>query len=134
MRTLLLAIGSLSDPLARLIRFSSTRFHEDVVATLQEAAEQLDRTVARADSLSNLLDAALDATLAQISVQQNDDMRKISAWVAIAAGPTLIAGIYGMNFDVLPELHWKYGYAFALGLMALLSGSLFRAFRRSNWL
>jgi len=67
-------------------------------------------------------------------VRQNDDMRKISAWVAIAAVPTMIAGIYGMNFEHMPELTWTWGYPAALGLMALVCGGLFRAFKRSGWL
>jgi magnesium transporter len=61
-------------------------------------------------------------------------MRKISAWVAIIAVPTAIAGIYGMNFRNMPELHWKYGYPLALGLMAVICVSLYRAFKRSGWL
>jgi magnesium transporter len=67
-------------------------------------------------------------------VQQNNDMRKISAWVAIAAVPTMVAGIYGMNFDNMPELHWHYGYFMVLGVMAVLCIGLYRAFRRSGWL
>lgn len=134
LRIMLLAIGSLQEPLGRLIRVAEDRFPEPVLRRIQEASEQLERTISRAESLSNLLDAALGATLAQISVQQNDDMRRISAWVAMAAGPTLIAGVYGMNFDAQPELHWRYGYPLVLGAMLLLSAALFRAFRRAGWL
>ena len=66
--------------------------------------------------------------MAQISVQQNDDMRKISAWVAIAAVPTMIAGIYGMNFEHMPELGWTYGYPIVVAVMAgHLRWALFRA-------
>jgi magnesium transporter len=61
-------------------------------------------------------------------------MRKISAWVAIAAVGTLVAGVYGMNFDHMPELHWRYGYAWALGLMATSALLLYRVFKRSGWL
>ena len=67
-------------------------------------------------------------------MQQNDDMRRISAWVAIAAVPTMIAGIYGMNFDNMPELHWRYGYPMALTLMVVLCLTLYRSFKRSGWL
>ena len=133
-RALVLAIGALQDPLARLVRWAAGRESEEVVGDLQESREQLDRIVRRAESLSNLLDAALDAMLAQIGLQQNDDMRKISAWVAVAAGPTLIAGIYGMNFEAQPELGWRFGYPFALLLMVTLSLALLRSFRRSGWL
>ncbi len=72
--------------------------------------------------------------MARISVQQNDDMRRISAWVAIAAVPTMIAGIYGMNFLYMPELSWRYGYFLVLAVMAVICVSLFRVFKRSGWL
>lgn len=132
-RELLVAIDSLQDPLNRLIRVAGDRVPDDVLADLSEAADQLDRTVVRTQSLSGLLDAALTASLAQISVQQNQDMRKISAWVAMAAVPTLVAGIYGMNFDTFPELHWRFGYPMVLGGMALVVGLLYRSFKRNGW-
>jgi magnesium transporter len=61
-------------------------------------------------------------------------MRKISAWVAIAAVPTMLAGIYGMNFDNMPELHWTFGYPLLLAVMATFCGLLYRAFKRNGWL
>jgi magnesium transporter len=67
-------------------------------------------------------------------VQQNDDMRKISAYVAMAAVPTMIAGIYGMNFDFMPELHEQWGYPAVLALMVVTAGFMFRAFKKSGWL
>jgi magnesium transporter len=72
--------------------------------------------------------------MAQISVQQNDDMRKISAWVAIAAVPTMIAGIYGMNFEHMPELGWTYGYPIVVAVMLVICVGLFRLFKKSKWL
>lgn len=134
LRSLLLAVGTLPEPLGRLVRHGPGRLPDPVMSSLQEAAESLDRTLRRAESLSNLLDAALAAMLAQITVQQNDDMRRISAWVAMAAGPTLIAGVYGMNFETMPELGWRYGYALVVASMLTLAAVLYRAFRRSDWL
>ena len=67
-------------------------------------------------------------------MQQNIDMRKISAYVAIAAVPTAMAGIYGMNFDYMPELHWTWGYPTVLLVMVIVCSLLFRAFRRNHWL
>ena len=84
--------------------------------------------------LSMLLSTAFDAHLARISVSQNEDMRRISAWVAIAAVGTLIAGVYGMNFDHMPELHWRYGYGMVIGVISVACLLLYRAFRRSRWL
>lgn len=132
-RELLVAIDSLQDPLNRLIRVEGSRLTPDVLADLSEAADQLDRTVVRTQSLSGLLDAALTASLAQISVQQNEDMRKISAWVAMAAVPTLVAGIYGMNFDTLPELHWRFGYPMVVGGMGMVVLLMHRSFKRGGW-
>ena len=82
----------------------------------------------------NLLMAMLMASTSLQDLQQNRDMRKISAWVAIAAVPTAIAAIYGMNFDVMPELDQPWGYPAVLGVMALTCVLLFRAFKRSGWL
>ena len=81
-----------------------------------------------------LLGTVLEAARSRQAVQQNDDMRKISAWVAIAAVPTMIAGIYGMNFDFMPELHWELGYYGVLALMVTVCFLLYRAFKRSGWL
>ena len=86
------------------------------------------------DGFDDLLTSVLNANLAQVSVQQNSDMRRISAWVAIVAVPTMIAGIYGMNFDHMPELRWRYGYPLALAVMTGLCLVLYRAFKRSGWL
>ncbi len=80
------------------------------------------------------MNAAHGANLAQVSQQQNDDMRKISAWVAIAAGPTMIAGIYGMNFAHMPELEWTVGYPLVLLLMASACLLLYRSFWLRDWL
>lgn len=70
----------------------------------------------------------------EIAVRQNEDMRKISAWAAIALVPTAIAGVYGMNFDNMPELHWRYGYFAVLGVIAVACVGLHRLFRRNGWL
>ena len=75
----------------------------------------------------------LQVNLAHVSVQQNDDMRKIAAWAAMAAVPTLLAGVWGMNFEHMPELDEWWGYPMALVLMATLHGRLFRYFRRKGW-
>lgn len=133
-RQLLVAIEALTFPLHRMLRTTAAGFPDHIRADLAESIEQLERTIIRTRSLSGLLDAAIDANLTQVSLQQNEDMRRISAWVAMAAGPTLVAGIYGMNFDHLPELHWRYGYQIVMCTMAVLVLALFRAFRRSGWL
>jgi magnesium transporter len=102
-------------------------FYRDVVDHLNQAAEVVD-------NLDQLLSSAFDAHLAAISVQQNDDMRKISAGAALVVVPTLIAGVYGMNFTHMPELGWSLGYPFALALMLGVSLGLLWFFKRSGWL
>jgi magnesium transporter len=84
--------------------------------------------------LRELLTNILNVNLTVISIDQNDQVKKISGWGAIVIVPTLIAGIYGMNFDYIPELHWRYGYLFALSLMALIALALYLGFKRSDWL
>ena len=79
-------------------------------------------------------DSALSANVAQVGMRQNEDMRKISAWVAIAAVPTAMAGIYGMNFEHMPELQWTWGYPAVLLAMALICFALYRTFRHNDWL
>ncbi|WP_436671407.1 magnesium and cobalt transport protein CorA [Micromonospora sp. URMC 107] len=95
---------------------------------------RLTRAVDRVAAYDDLLNSILQSRLAQLAVDQNNDMRKIAAWAAIAATQTGIAGVYGMNFANMPELGWRYGYPAALGLMALTALSLYRLFRRSGWL
>lgn len=100
----------------------------------RDVSDHLLRVVDHVETYDRLLGDVLSAHLAQISIRQNSDMRKISAWVAIAAVPTMVAGIYGMNFSYMPELGWVLGYPVVLLGMALACGLLYRAFRRSGWL
>ncbi len=102
-------------------------FFRDVLDHLNQAAEVVH-------DLDGLLSTAFEAHLARISVQQNNDMRKISAGVGLVATPTLIAGIYGMNFHQMPELDWRLGYPMAILLMILCSTGLWVFFKKSGWL
>ena len=84
--------------------------------------------------LPELLTNVLAANLTQASVRQNEDVRKISSWAAIIAVPTAIAGIYGMNFEHMPELKWRFGYPLVLAVIAIACFALYRRFRRVGWL
>ncbi|MEW5808454.1 MAG: magnesium/cobalt transporter CorA [Actinomycetota bacterium] len=113
--------------------------HDDLinVEIRRYMRDVLDHTIKAADriaSFDELLSSLVQAALGKVAMQQNVDMRKISAWVAIAAVPTALAGIYGMNFDNMPELHWTWGYPAVLLLMATVCLLLHRTFRRNNWL
>ena len=134
LRELLVVVDALQGPLHRLAQLRGGLVAEEVRTQLHETSDQLARVLQRARSLDDLLTAALDANLTLASLQQNGDMRRISAWVAIAAVPTMIAGVYGMNFESMPELGWGIGYPAVLLLMAVVCGLLYRAFRRSGWL
>ncbi|MFD3548644.1 magnesium and cobalt transport protein CorA [Streptomyces sp. NPDC058655] len=100
----------------------------------RDVADHLHRTDTEVRTLDELLNSVLDAQQARVGTWQNDDMRRISAWAAIFAVPTMVAGVYGMNFEHMPELGWSYGYPLAVGIMAAASGALYRAFRRNGWL
>jgi magnesium transporter len=84
--------------------------------------------------MDSLLTTVLQADLAHVQVRQNEDVRRISAWVALASGPTMIAGIYGMNFKHMPELATRYGYFAILGVMAALTTFLVYKFKKAHWL
>ena len=100
----------------------------------RDVHDHLQKVVAEIENFRDLLTDALNANLAQVSVRQNDDMRKISAAVAVGAVPTVVGAIYGMNFDHMPELEWAFGYPFAMGLTALGCIGLYRRFKKSGWL
>ena len=108
--------------------------HEDIREYFRDVHDHVLKVVERAATFSDLLTSILSANLTSVTVRQNEDMRKISAWVAIAAVPTMLAGIYGMNFEHMPELGWVAGYPLALGTMGAACGLLYRLFRRSGWL
>src|SRR3954470_3997712 len=128
------AVLPLRDPVARLAGGDISAGPENATPFFRDIADHLARAAETVDSLDGLLSTAFDAHLAQISVQQNDDMRKISAGAALIVVPTLIAGVYGMNFDHMPELHWAYGYPFAIVVMFGASAFLLWFFKKSGWL
>jgi magnesium transporter len=107
---------------------------DDLLEYYRDVQDHLLRTVEQIETFRDLLTSVLDANLTRVSVRQNEDMRKISAWVAIAAVPTLVGGIYGMNFENMPELGATYAYPIVLGVIAAACLTLYLFFRRSGWL
>ncbi|MDQ0778410.1 magnesium and cobalt transport protein CorA [Streptomyces aurantiacus] len=133
------ATGPLSLPLHRLagsgVGGPAVPFvHDRAQPFFRDVNDHLTRVNESVDALDRLVSDVLSAHLAQMSVRQNDDMRKISSWAAMAAVPTMIAGIYGMNFDHMPELHWVWTYPAVIALMAVLEVLLFRLFKQRGWL
>jgi magnesium transporter len=128
------AVRPLAAPVDRLARGHFDLVSQEMRDYFRDVHDHLLRVASRVEGFRDLLGSALQANLTQVTVRQNADMRRISAWVAILAVPTMIAGIYGMNFDNMPELHWQYGYPFAIGLMGMVCGGLYLIFKRLSWL
>ena len=128
------ATAPLVDPLDKLASGYYKVVHEDIHEYFRDVYDHVLRANETVEGFREMLNGILDANAAQVGVRQNDDMRKISAWVAIAAVPTAIAGVYGMNFEHMPELHWRFGYPAAIAAMALICFMLWRQFKRAGWL
>ena len=128
------AVAPLITPVDRLARGGYDHIHEDIRPYFRDIHDHLLRTVDTLVGFRDLLTSVLDANLTQVNVRQNEDMRKISAWVAILAVPTMIAGVYGMNFEHMPEIKYRYGYYIILGVMFVACGTLYRQFKKSGWL
>ncbi|MCX5099619.1 magnesium/cobalt transporter CorA [Streptomyces sp. NBC_00264] len=128
------AAGPLSAPMARLASGGVPFVHEHSQPFFRDVSDHLTRANEYVEGLDRLLSDILSAHLAQVGVRQNDDMRKISAWAAMAAVPTMVAGIYGMNFDHMPELRWVWAYPAVIALMAAVVFALYRQFKRRGWL
>jgi magnesium transporter len=128
------AAAPLVEPIDRLAKGHYEVVHPEVRAYFRDVNDHLIRVHEQLESHRDLLTSILHANLAQITVRQNDDVRRISAIVAIVAVPTLIAGIYGMNFEHMPELGWTFGYPLVLVVMLTLCTLLYRFFRRAGWL
>ena len=128
------AVQPLRAPMQKFAEASYDLLHDDSAEFWRDIADHVTRVTETVETLDMLLSTAFEAHIARISLAQNEDMRRISAWVAIAAVGTLIAGIYGMNFEHMPELGWAFGYPAVMGVMVLASILLYRMFKRSGWL
>jgi magnesium transporter len=128
------AVMPLREPMRRFATGAVPGIDEASAPFFRDVLDHLNRVAETVDGLDQLLSTAFEAHLAQISVQQNEDMRKISAGAALVVVPTLIAGIYGMNFRHMPELAWTYGYPYVLAVMAVTVIGLWFWFKRSGWL
>ncbi len=116
------------------MRFDLALLPEDTKPYFRDVDDHAMHINEMADTLREVLATALEANLSVISVSQNKDIKRLAAWAAIIAVPTAIAGIYGMNFEVMPELGWRYGYWVVLGVIAVMCSGLWLAFKRSGWL
>jgi len=125
-------------PLGRPILDLATRpvrvVDPEIQAYFRDVSDHLLRVTEQIAAFDELLNSILQAHLAQVTVSQNEDMRKITAWAAVIAVPTMVCGVYGMNFDNMPELHWRFGYPIVVGVISVACLVLYRGFRRNGWL
>ncbi|HET6685034.1 MAG TPA: magnesium/cobalt transporter CorA [Jiangellaceae bacterium] len=128
------AVNPLAQPLRVLAGTDLPEVDAKVREYFRDVEDHLTRVHETVAGYDELLASLLQANLAQLSITQNEDVRKITAWAAIIAVPTAIAGVYGMNFDYMPELTWKFGYPLVLAVIALTCVLLYRGFKRNGWL
>ncbi|WP_328503605.1 magnesium and cobalt transport protein CorA [Streptomyces sp. NBC_00457] len=125
-------------PLGRPLEDLATRpirvVDPEIQAYFRDVSDHLLRAKEQIAAFDELLNSILQAHLAQVTVAQNEDMRKITAWAAIIAVPTMVCGVYGMNFEHMPELHWQFGYPLVMAVISVACLTLYRGFRRSGWL
>ncbi len=131
---LLRNVMPMSDVVADLERAEGLLADSALHHYFRDVHDHLQRVLGRLELVRDLLTDALNANLAQVSVRQNNDMRTISAWAALIAAPTMLAGVWGMNFTNMPELGWAAGYPIAIGSMVVVVAVLWRQFKRSGWL
>ncbi|MDP9167945.1 MAG: magnesium/cobalt transporter CorA [Actinomycetota bacterium] len=128
------AVGPLNLALQRLGSDHNDLISKEVRRYIRDVVDHNTQASDRIASYDEVLSSLVQAAVGKVSMQQNMDMRKISAWVAIAAVPTALAGIYGMNFEHMPELAWTFGYPMVLAVMATVCTVLYVTFRRNHWL
>jgi magnesium transporter len=128
------AVTPLIDVCNRLVRFGSALIPEATRPYFRDVYDHVIRINEQVDTQRELLTTALEANLSLVGIRQNEVMKRLAAWAAILAVPTAVAGIYGMNFEAMPELHWAYGYPVVMGGIGTLCGVLYWRFRRAGWL
>ena len=128
------AVAPLRDVLGRVVHIDQAVLGEELDAEFRDLYDHVLRVGDELDTQRDLLTGILEAHLSVVSNRLNEVVLTLSSWAAIVLVPTLIAGVYGMNFDHMPELHWRLGYVYALGLMAGSGALLWWRFRRAGWL
>ena len=128
------AVSPLIDVCNRLVRYGTTLVPDEARPYFRDVYDHVIRINETTDSLRELLTAALEVNFSLVAVRQNEVMKQLAAWAAILAVPTAVAGIYGMNFDFMPELHWRYGYAVVMGSIVAVCAVLHWRFRRAGWI
>ena len=127
-------VGPMQEVCDRLSKTDLPAIDPSARIWFRDVLDHVSRTLARGHGLKETLASIVDTASLLEQHRQGEMTRSLAAWAAILAVPTAIAGIYGMNFEYLPELHWRYGYFIVLGVIAAICGGLFWRFRRIGWL
>ncbi|POX44585.1 magnesium transporter CorA [Streptomyces sp. Ru71] len=128
------AVSPLLRPMQLLSERPMRLIDPDIQKYFRDVADHLARVQEQVVGFDELLNSILQANLAQASVAQNEDMRKITSWAAIIAVPTMVCGVYGMNFEHMPELHWRYGYPVIMAITGVICLGIHRTLKRNGWL
>lgn len=128
------AVSPLLRPMQLLSERPMRLIDPDIQKYFRDVADHLARVQEHVIGFDELLNSILQANLAQATLAQNEDMRKITSWAAIIAVPTMICGVYGMNFDHMPELEWRYGYPMVLCAILGTCFAIHRTLKRNGWL
>lgn len=129
------ATAPLQQPLERLSELRDIPYlHDDIAPYFRDVLDHLVRVLEQVYSFNELLSSVLEANLTRVSIRQNEDMKKMAAWAAIGIVPTAMAGVYGMNFQHMPELQWRFGYPLSLLVIVTICMLLYRNFKRVGWL
>jgi magnesium transporter len=128
------AIEPLLVPLQKLSSETNRNLKEELHPHFRDLNDHLSRACENSKRLDSLLNAMMQADFTHVQLRQNEDIRKISGWVALTAGPTMVAGIYGMNFENMPELKWEYGYFIIISITAAISAFIYSKLKKSGWL
>ena len=128
------AVGPLLDALTNLSGTRVPHACQGMQEYFRDISDHLQRLNQTIESIRDTIATAISVNLSMITLQESETMKRLAAYAALIAVPTLIAGIYGMNFDYMPETEWRYGYFTSLGLMAIIDGYLFYRLRKAKWL
>jgi magnesium transporter len=132
--TLKHAVAPLQEGVGKLYGGRVPQMCDKTQEYFRDIADHLNRLNQMIDSLREMVTTAISVSLSMITLQENETVKRLAAYAALVAVPTMIAGVYGMNFEAMPELKWRYGYPFALALMFVIDIYLFFRFRKAKWL
>jgi magnesium transporter len=128
------AVAPLPDICQRIMRYDVPAMDKGTQPYFRDIYDHANILMDRIEALRETVKSVVESKMLMESMRQNDVMRRLAAWAAMLAVPTMVAGIYGMNFDIMPELKWHYGYIYALLLMGGICSVLYWRFKKSGWL